>query len=330
VKDRRRDASTVTKLRSDLAQLRRSVERLEAERDRRIKRRRRELLLIGVAISMVVHIGLLISLGLLYRDRPGGVASEPVMLEFATLQEQDLTELDRPDLSDLVPEIVPDFEQLPALESPATLDAEIPAAELRITAEGATPTLGGAGSGEGVAGLDGGGAGTSFFGVASAGTRFAYIVDVSGSMGQHRKLGIAMRELARSIESLPDFASFYVVLFSSDFIEPPMQRGWTKARPETIRFLIRWLNDVDPGGGTEPRNAFHQVFALSERPDVIFFLTDGRIGNFSAEEVAALNRGGDRVIVNTIAFGDPASQDLLRQIAADSGGVYRFVPTEGG
>ena len=76
--------------------------------------------------------------------------------------------------------------------------------------------------------------------------------------------------------------------------------------------------------------AFDQVFSLKERPDVIFFLTDGEIPR--AEETLAtvtmLNARGRRVVINTIAFGDPASQELLREIARRSGGIYRFVASD--
>ena len=76
--------------------------------------------------------------------------------------------------------------------------------------------------------------------------------------------------------------------------------------------------------------AFERVFALGDRPDVIFFLTDGEIPDAEAagDLIAKLNSGGRRVVINTIAFGDVRSQKLLRRLARDSGGTYRFVATE--
>ena len=63
---------------------------------------------------------------------------------------------------------------------------------------------------------------------------------------------------------------------------------------------------------------------------VLLFLTDGDITSMSAQQVAELNDRGLRTVINTIAFGDDTSQDLLVQIAQDSGGVYRFVDTTRG
>ncbi len=324
------EPGVLAQLRVKVAQLQATVRELQEQRDRVTRRRRRKLLIVGGSLSLIFHIALLVYLGSIYRRPPGPTGFRPVSYEFAILQEEELTQLNELELDDLLPEVNPQREDLPRDDAAAAVEAVAPQA-LDLLGSGAVPTLGGSGDGTGgEPGLGGGGAGTSFFGVSSKGTRFAYIVDRSGSMGQSRKLRVAMRELARSIGSLPDYAYFYVVLFSADLSVPPMQRGWTRARKTTTRHLIRWLNQVDPGGGTVPGPAFYQVFALDLRPDVIFFLTDGEISGFTAADVAGLTSRGKRVIINTIAFGDPASQELLRQIAGQSGGVYRFVPTEGG
>ncbi len=94
-----------------------------------------------------------------------------------------------------------------------------------------------------------------------------------------------------------------------------------------MRSFIHWLDKIDSSGGTLPLPAFQKVFGLSVRPDVIFFLTDGEIPPDTAANVTSLNSRGRRVVINTIAFGDPASQAQLKDIARRSGGVYRFVPS---
>lgn len=298
--------------------------------EQRIQRRRqhwRRLLLLGVVTSMFVHVLIMVILSTIYRWSPSGSGSEPVYYEFAILLEEELTRLEQTSFDELTTEAIAELESLP--EESAELSPDIPAVEMDFASSGAMPTLGGSGSGEAF-GLSGGGAGTSFFGVSSSGTRFAYIVDKSGSMGEHSKMSVAKRELSKSIQSLPDYAHFFVVMFSNRIMYPPFQEGWMKAKKSTVTRVIRWLNnEVDPGGGTEPRSAFHLVFALEVRPDVIFFLTDGEITNFTAEELAALNGRGKRVVINTIAFGDPSSQVLLKKIASQTGGVYRFVSAGG-
>ncbi len=268
-------------------------------------------------------------LNLLKRGGQAGRSTEPLLIEFATLQDQELTRIEESNFDDLQLDLSAELDDMAEDSPSADLAADVSAANLKVSNAGSMPALGGSGDGSGDDTLGGGSAGTSFFGVSSRGSRFAYIVDVSGSMGQQRKIHIAMRELARSISELPDYAYFYVVLFSTDAQEPPIQKGWTRARPSTVRKFVRWFGQVSPRGGTNPRPAFDRVFSLEVRPDVIFFMTDGQITNFGADELPSKKSRGKNVIINTIAFGDPASQDLLRAIARQTGGVYRFVSSQG-
>jgi hypothetical protein len=315
-------------LQEKIHRLQETIRRLEEEREQLIRRRRRNLLMVGVALSIVVHVGLMTYLNSLRRSVPEGRGAEPVSLEFAVLHDEELTRLQETPFEELVPDIPWEFEDISPADD-AKLDTDVSAASLDVAATGAVPALGGSGGGEGGDTLGGGGAGTSFFGVSSRGSRFAYIVDVSGSMRQNRKLDVCLRELARSIETLPDYAYFFVALYSNNVTTPPYQNDWERARRNTTSRLIRWLNEVDPHGGTRPAPAFHLVFNLETRADVVFFLTDGLIPPDTARVVAELNSRGRRVVVNTIAFGDPTSQDLLKEIARSSGGVYRFVPSGG-
>jgi hypothetical protein len=322
------DTARADALQSRVTRLQETLRVMEEQREHLIRRRRRHVLIVGVGISLVVHLSLMYLLASKYRFTGGGAEPQPVSYEFAILQEEELTRLESAEPDDLLPEVVGDLDDL--TEEAAALDPTVSAAELEVAGAGALPTLGGAGEGSGDgSALSGGGAGTSFFGVSSRGMRFAYIVDRSGSMSESRKMRTAMRELARSIETLPDYAYFHIVLFSTEYIEPPMQNGWMRAKRSVIDRLNRWLDDVPPSGGTEPMPAFYEVFALDVPPDVIFFLTDGQIPENTPGLIADANQRGGRVTINTIAFGDDRSEDLLRRIANDSGGAYRRVSAEG-
>lgn len=322
--------STLVSLPSRGAGLTEGAQRhINRQREELVRRRWMRLLMVGIVVSILVHVMLMILLGSIYRWLPGGSRYEPVTFEFAILQEEELTQFEEILLDDMSTEKIEDLNDLRD-ESMEILQPDIPAVEMEFADSGNMTTLGGSGEGEGF-GLSGGGSGTSFFGVSSKGTSFAYIVDRSGSMSDGNRMAVAKRELVRSIQGLPDYAQFYIVMFSSNILMPSFQDGWMRARKSMISRVIRWLNnDVDPIGGTEPITAFLQVFSLETRPDVIFFLTDGEITDITAQRVAAMNKRGKKVVINTIAFGDPSSQDLLKDIAAQSGGVYRFVPADGG
>lgn len=304
---------------------------LEIERELLIKQKRRNLLFAGAAISILVHLSIMLYLDSVIKPGVPGGNPQATFIDFVVVPEQKLTELQDADLEVDAPQT--SLEDEMPVSDPA-LDANInpPAADLDIADSGAMPTLGGGTQGgEGDFSLGGGGAGTSFFGVDSHGTRFAYIVDISGSMSNSFKLRTALREMVRSIDTLPDHAYFFVLLFNNDYALPPWQKDWIRARSGNVSQLKSWLGLVTPGGGTRPYSSFAAAFGLNERPDIIFFLTDGQIPEDTPARVSALNEsGGKKVIINTVAFGDARVQDSLKQLAEDSGGVYKFVPVGGG
>ena len=312
---------------SGLAPIVRSAARLSRRTDRiRIGR----LLGIGIALSLLLHITIMIWLATVYRMRAEVGSPTPVSFDFTVLPDSALSELDAVDLSDLASEVGDALDQA---ATPDDLSAELTdstALEIDLSV-GSLPVLGGAGgasgSGEGF-GSGAGGGGASFFGLTARGTRFAYIVDISGSMEMGDRMPVMVEELCQSVLRLPDNAHFYLVFFASGYSTPPMQRGWQLARRPTTHRFARWIrSDIVPGGGTYPRESFEHVFELSIRPDAIFFLTDGEIPGGTADAVAAMNTGRRRVAIHTIAFGDASSQDELRRMARDSGGTYRYVPT---
>ncbi|MDG2201110.1 MAG: VWA domain-containing protein [Phycisphaerales bacterium] len=299
------------------------------ERQQLIRRSRlRNLLLWAVLISVLCHIGLMIGLHLIDRARAAQGVQEFQVSIATLLPDEELTDLPQSDLTQPTEEALASLDQLLDQRQQSELTADSSSALLEITGVGSTPTLGGAGSRSNVTGLGGSGAAGSFFGITTAGRRFAYIVDMSGSMTGDR-MKKAKMELRRSIRALPDFAKFFIVFYSDGTEEPPGQEGWMLARAPIIRRISNWVQGLHANGGTNPLPAFKRVFGLDERPDVIFFLTDGDITRMKAANVAALNNRGLRTVVNTIAFGEATSQELLMQIALESGGVYRFVESGG-
>ncbi|HMN96000.1 MAG TPA: hypothetical protein PKC43_06730 [Phycisphaerales bacterium] len=292
------------------------------------RERRFQLVLFGLAVSLPVHIAIMIWLANSRFDRGGGGAPEPAVVVLAAFDDQELTrEPDQTPFEDLRTTSVEAAQSLDA--SPGIVEATPNVASLDVGTAGSLSTPGGGGMGSGD-GLGGGSGGTSFFGIGSRGVRFAYIVDTSGSMEAQGRMTIAMRELVRSIEALPDFAFFHVVLFSSGAYRPPWQDGWLRARPADVVRMRRWLSERYPAGGTYPLPAFEQVFALDVQPDVIYFMTDGEIPAETPEQVARLNARGRKVVINTIAFGDEVGRAPLERIARDSGGLFRFVDLSGG
>ena len=306
------------------------VSKYNKDERERWKRTILSLIFIGIIVSILIHI----ILGILLQISRGDIGDSPstvvsTVVDFAMLDEEQLQDMPEGDAA----------QQQEEIQSEASFEVEVATSAL-LPSTDAVPTLdtttqsqarslsggGSSGMGAGIGG-SGGGGGASFFGIASSGNRFCYIVDVSGSMNSANRLTLAIQELSTSLQSLPDFARFYILFYHSDVIEPPSQRGWNRARRSVVRRMIREFQAVRPMGGTKPILAFDMAFALDPLPEVIFFLTDGDSLGFQLDELIQKMPKKKRIVINTIAFGNNSTQKLLQDIATTTGGKYTFVQT---
>lgn len=293
--------------------------RLRADRQRRGRRRRAILFAIAAALSLGVNLLLLLSLRGLWSGAEPGERSGVEAVELFV-----------PEAPAPSPEVAARTAEIPATPMPHALEAfdePLPARSLHADAPLEVAAISSAGL-SGPALDTAGTGGTTFFGVSARGRRIGYVVDVSASMESGGRLWLALGELKRSLAGLPDYAWFYVALFSGEVIVPPFQRSWQRAVPGELSRIVAWLDrDVSTGGGTRPGPAFERLFSLDPRPDAIFFLTDGEV---PADTPALVRRLNDRLrptVINTVAFGTEAGRAALEEIARDSEGIFRFVPT---
>ena len=188
---------------------------------------------------------------------------------------------------------------------------------------------GGSGGGSGTGVGRGTGPGTEFFGARERGGSFAYVIDCSGSMMARGALDRAKRELMASLGLLSPDASFGVVFYdlrANLFSDPTGRPGLmsaTAANKERARTL---LGEVVPFGGTDHMNALRT--AISIRPEVIFFLSDGDM--LSDRDAADLRPEIGRTRIHAIELGLGANLSrvsALRTLAVGSGGTYRYIDT---
>jgi hypothetical protein len=194
--------------------------------------------------------------------------------------------------------------------------------------------LGGAGSGEGMGGgtgdgLGGAGGEARFFGVEARGSRFAFVVDVSGSMMDPSKIGALQAALIESVEGMLESANFCVILYSTDAL-PLMGERWVRATDDNQSAAKRNIMQISPQGSTNPLPGFEMAFRLLPRPDAVYFMTDGVFSKEIEEELPGFieqkNRGEDaRIAVHCITFADRGAEKLMRRIARQSGGSYTHV-----
>lgn len=290
----------------------------------------RQRALIAGAVSMIVHLVILITLGLMVavpkKDRTTGIALE------ASVEKSDdklLGEAARIDMT-----------------KPETIDAGRPVGDLNManlfprlpgpTIPSPGPTIdfpdphvpGGNNppGGEMPPGVvhtkPGDGNGATFFDIPATGRKIAFVVDTSGSMFDNQRYERCRKELIESLRTLKPKQYYYVVLFS-DRVFPMPGRRLTEATPGNLYRTIAWLNGADPNGTTEPLPALRQ--ALQQRPDAIFLLTDGSFEEGTTEKILKLQTSSKKIPIHTIAFEGQDGEEALKQISRATGGKYRYV-----
>lgn len=164
---------------------------------------------------------------------------------------------------------------------------------------------------------------TTFFGLRGQGRRFSWVVDCSDSM-QGPPLERARQELLNSLRKLPQGLEFQVIFFDDLPYSYPAG-GFAEMDPTSLAEAAAFISGIQGGGGTNVMQAMRQVFSQRTRPDTAFLLTDGEFDLETPEFIQSRNRGA-KVRINTVAFVNRAGEPLLRRIASENRGDFRFVP----
>lgn len=301
---------------------------------RRIGRWVANAISVSVGLSLAVHVAMIALAAMMSVGIGGGVAGRGgdrrAQDYELTTSDAELTSLgDAPLDSEAPPAAMdtelPDVPTAGILEGQGGTDAPGAGPGLGAIADG----LGGAGGGDvgdgaGLGAGGSGGGGASFFGVEAQGTRFAYIVDVSGSMAGD-KLAALKLELTGSIGGMLEHMSYFVVCFSSMPQPLAERRKWTDATDDGKRWATAQLQKLSADGGTQPWGAFELVLTMKPAPDAIYFMTDGQFDAAVADQIAVRNRGARKVPIHCISFVDNSAEELMRRIAGQSGGTYTHV-----
>ncbi|MEM7575887.1 MAG: hypothetical protein AAF328_00300 [Planctomycetota bacterium] len=162
----------------------------------------------------------------------------------------------------------------------------------------------------------------SFFGTEGHGTRFAYLIDKSGSMSG-APFDAAKAELIRSLRALQTHEHFFVAFYDGQAEFMPGER-LLPATPRNIERAVAWVRAVSLGGSTDPTEALTHTLTRV-RPDTIWLLSDGAFSAAVVDTIASRNPRG-KTHINTLAFINRGGEALLKIIADQNNGDYRFVP----
>ncbi len=169
---------------------------------------------------------------------------------------------------------------------------------------------------------------STFMGVKGGGSRFMYIIDVSGSMGagwgNTTKFDHAKSELIKAIEALPAGTEFCVAFFTDG--AAALKDSWLEAGVDT-KAAVERIRQQGLMGGTDPLPALQFAFeSMDPIPDCIFILTDGLIPTDVPDRIRELNDGATITQINTLGFDDsPQAIAILEKIADENDGEFRLV-----
>lgn len=281
----------------------------------------------GMIISLTVHIVLFVIAALIVTAGGGSdTKGAGPAVEFAVMNESELDSFQTEELALTEPNSQELLEELTPTEFDPLLDAslsELTQPETSLDTQLVT------GGGDLSSALDGsvGGAGAgsaSFFGIEARGNRFAYIVDVSGSMDREGRIDAMRSELSESISGMPDHVAFFVVLYSDTAYALGDKREWIDASGPGKRWARGAIARLSPLGSTKPMPAFEMVYGIRPRPDAIYFMTDGEFEDGVAELI--IRRNQERPIpVHCITFMSRNAEDIMRRIASETGGTYTHI-----
>lgn len=290
---------------------------------------------VGLALSLVGHVIFLIATGAIRLGGSPGSTDGPARaggVEVAVITSAELTAAEAAALDIDAPGVE---SATAARDLAAPVGLEVPSGGSGAGDTGDMgaigPGLGGAGTGSGLGFGDGagggGGGGAKFFGVPSRGSRFAFIVDISGSM-DNDKLNALKAELRETLVNLGANTSFFVVAFNSSQRLLTDRVAWHESTVEGKRPVLAALLRLESAASTNPVQAIRTVFTqLRPRPDAVYLMTDGVFDNNLEvlKLLEKLNSSAVKVPVHTIGFGADADLPTLRRIAGESGGTFKSV-----
>ena len=180
-------------------------------------------------------------------------------------------------------------------------------------------------------GGEGAGPRSRFFGTGGNAHHIVYVVDRSGSMQD--TLDVVRVEMSRSIGDLVEGQDFHVIFFSTGKPVEFRPRRLVPATNQQKRQAGAFLDGIMAQGQTNPLPAMARAFAVLRRSSrkkgkLIYLLTDGEFPDNKEvlKRLAEWNK--DKTVhVNTILHHHrpPEAERVLKQIAKENGGTYRYV-----
>jgi hypothetical protein len=164
--------------------------------------------------------------------------------------------------------------------------------------------------------------------------RVIFICDATGSMSKDGRFERAQKELERAIENLDTSIDFNLIFFQDADALAASSKMMAANKANKLQ-AIEFIKDVQTLRNGNPIAALETAFKLE--PSLIYFLSDGDLEPFSEQVIGAIEKlnANKRVVINAVLFITKRDAEenkpkvtAMEKIAADNGGVFRFVTTD--
>ena len=171
---------------------------------------------------------------------------------------------------------------------------------------------------------------TTFMEISGVGKMFVYVIDTSSSMTGSR-LKVAQGQLKASLRLLQPNQKFAVIFFNESRERLKLRRNDDQqvhfATDVNKELASHQIDRVTADRGTDPMPAILE--AISLKPDVIYFLTDGDESELSPAEMVQVRQLSRNITLHVIKLGDGTLSSLgrswLERLADQSHGQYREI-----
>jgi Ca-activated chloride channel family protein len=161
-----------------------------------------------------------------------------------------------------------------------------------------------------------------------------FVLDTSGSMRDDGKMEQAKKALKHCLDGLSEIDRFAIINFAT--VINRQREGLTQVSKEQIAVAKKWVDNLEPSGGTAINDALLTALELQTKDDsrtfTVVFFTDGKptIGETNADKILGnvnkKNTAQTRIF--TFGVGNDLNAAFLDQVAEATRAVSSFVRPE--
>lgn len=169
---------------------------------------------------------------------------------------------------------------------------------------------------------------TTFMNISGVGKSFVYVIDTSSSMDGNR-LKLAQSQLKKSLRLLQANQKFAVIFYNDDYrkrlkLRRQAEQDLYFASELNKQLAAQEVDRVTADRGTDHRPAILE--ALSLKPDVVYFLTDGDEPSLSSADLTEIAKRTGHTTIHVVKFGDGTlisrESSWLQRLARQSNGEF--------